>query len=134
MRAAGDRRFDTSPSTSEQVHSGNQQGKAHEVHGADWRAIGKPGDDCRENESASINGIENGEDAAAFKCRHEKYHHCDVANYPAKKPRIENVTCDSVTGLFRARFVIELPERAEKSRDNEKENSERRGSHRRERE
>src|SRR5689334_25308280 len=115
MRAAGDRRFDTSPSTSEQVHSGNQQGKAREVHGTDRRAVGEPGDDGRKNESAGINGIENGEGTAALKRRHEKHHHPNVANYSRQKTRVENVTRERVPCLFRARSVVELPEHAEKS-------------------
>ena len=117
MRAAGDRRFDTSPSASEQVHTGNQQGKAREMHGANWRSVGEPGDDRGKDESAGINRIEHGERAAALKRRHEKYHHCDVANYASEKPRVENVTRESITRLFRTGFVIELPERAEKSSD-----------------
>src|SRR5438552_7339571 len=133
MQAAGDRRFDTSPSTSEQVHTGNQQGKAREMHGANWRSVGEPGDDRGKDESAGINRIEHGERAAALKRRHEKHHDRDVANYTGEKARIQNVTRESVTSLLRAGFVIELPERAEKSRDDKKDNGERRGSHRLER-
>src|SRR5262249_41051 len=133
MLAAAARRFDTSPSTSEQVHSGDQQGKASEVHGANWRTVGEPGDDPAENEKAGINRIENREGAASLKRRHEKHHYRNVTNYAGEKTRVENVTCESVTRLFRARFVIELPERAEKGGDDKKDNGDRRGSHRLER-
>src|SRR5215813_14260694 len=104
------------------------------MYGADWRAVGEPGDDRGKNESAGINRIQNGEGAAALKRRHEKRHHCDVANYAGDKACVENVTCESVTRLFRPGFLIEQPERTEKSGDNEKDNSERRSSHRLERE
>jgi predicted acyl esterase len=130
MRVADDRRFDTSPSTSEQVHSGKQQGKARDVHGADRRAVGQPGDDGGKNESAGINRIENREGTAALKRRHEKHHHPNVADYSRQKARVENVTRERVPCLFCAGFVIELPERAEKSGDDKQDNGERRGSHR----
>src|SRR5262249_9840355 len=129
MRAVGDRRFDTSPSTPEQVHSGDQEGKSGEVQGTDWRAIGEPGDDCGKNESAGINRVENREGAAAFKGRHEKHHHRNIANYSGEKTCVENVARKSVTCLFRAGFVIELTEGAQKSGDDEKDNGERRSSH-----
>ena len=129
MQAAGDRRFDTSPSASEQVHTGNQQGKAREMHGANWRAVGEPGDDRGKNESAGINRIENGEGTPAFEGGHKKYHYRNVANHAGEKARIEDVTRESGTGPFRAGFVIELPERPKKSSDNEEDNGERRGPH-----
>ena len=129
MQAAGDRRFDTSPSASEQVHTGNQQGKAREMHGANWRPVGEPGDNRGKDEGAGINWIEHGERAAALKRRYEKHHDRDVANYTGEKARIQNVTRESVTSLLRAGFVIELPERPKKSSDNEEDNGERRGPH-----
>src|SRR5262249_17799314 len=132
-RAADDRRFDTSPLTSKQIHSCDQQGKAREMHGADWRAVGEPGDDRGKNESAGINRIKHGKRTAALKRRDEKHHHRNVANYAGEKARIEKVTRESVTGLFRSRFVIELPERAKKSSDDEKDGGERRSSHKLER-
>src|SRR2546428_13303821 len=120
MQAAGYRPFETNPSTAETIHSGDQQSKAREMRGANWRPVGEPGDDRGKNESAGINRIEHGERAAALKRRHEKHHDRDVANYTGEKARIQNVTRESVTSLLRAGFVIELPERAEKSRDDKK--------------
>ena len=91
---------------------------------ANRRAVSEPGDDRGENERAGVDRIEHGESAAALKRGHEKHHHRDVANYAAEKAHVENVTGERAVCFFRAGFVEELSERAEKSGD-EKDDGER---------